>query len=157
MFKTKFKFGKMCKNSRKWQLTAKSVGSEQANTYCLCLSSVTVGVKYPSEDAINSFLVGHLSVEVTKVCSVLHNRAQKSVQISFMDEDDVIKFEGNLSKRVNIQFPGAGPVKISGYRLDKKYITARLVGAPRWVEKSDIDILFSLWGRVLASEGGSST
>ena len=87
----------------KWQLTTKTVGSEQANTYCLCLSSVRVGVKYPSKEAINSFLVNHISVDVTKVCSVLHNRSQKNVQISFTKEEDVIKFERNLSKLVNVQ------------------------------------------------------
>ena len=77
--------------------------------------------------------------------------------VSHIKEEDVIKFERNISKLVNIQFPGAGQVKISGYRINKKYVTARLVGAPRWVEKSDIDLLFSWWGRVITSERGSSS
>ena len=88
----------MIKNSRKWQLTAKAFDSEQIHKYCLCLSSVIVGVKYPSEEVINTCLVDQLSFEVTKICSVLHNRAQKSVHISFLKEGDLIKFERNLLK-----------------------------------------------------------
>ena len=47
---------------------------------------------------------------------------------------------------------------VNGYRNNKKYVTARLVVAPRLVAKSDIDILFSRWGKVIiGSERGSST
>ena len=66
---------------------------------------------------------------MTNVSSLLHNRAQKSAEISFLREVDLIKFERNLSKRVNIKFPGEGQVKIGGYRIDKKYVTAREHGA----------------------------
>ena len=72
-------------------------------------------MKYPSEEAMNRFLVEHLNVEVTKICSVLHNRAQKSVHISFLKEGDLIKFERNLLKSLIMQFPDSGKVKICGY------------------------------------------
>ena len=71
-------------------------------------------------------------------------------QISFLIEDDVIKFQSYLAKLVNIQYPGAGHVKISGYRINKKYVTEVYLSS-KMGRKKDLDILFSWWGRVVAS------
>ena len=69
-----------------------------------------------------------------------------------------IRIRSNVVQKADllgVEFPGSG-VKKSGYRLDNINITARLIGAPAWVEKSDIESLFGRWGQVLTSKRGTS-
>ena len=55
-----------------------------------------------------------------------------------------------------VEFPESGQ-NVSGHRLDKLNITARLVGAPPWVEQSDVEYLFGRWGKVTSSKRGTSS
>ena len=114
---------------RRLQLGAQGEGSEHKNTYCLSFKKMKLGDGrgFPSEIQLNNFLRECLSLDVSKIHSVNHSR-----------------------------FPGTG-ICVDGYRVDKKYVTARLTGVPPWVEKSDIDYLFERWGKVISIMRGTSS
>ena len=103
---------------------------------------------------INQFLRDNLALDVMKISSVSHSRAKRCVSISFISEEDIINFEKLVCS--GIEFPGTGTI-IDGYRIDSKYITARLTGAPPWVEQFDIESLFNRWGIVISSRRGTSS
>ena len=47
-------------------------------------------------------------------------------------------------------------MELSDIDLIRINITARLTGAPPWVEKSDIELIFGRWGKVKTSHRGTS-
>ena len=55
-----------------------------------------------------------------------------------------------------IKFPDSNQ-NVSGFRVDKPIITAKLIGAPHWVEKSDVDFMFGRWGKVISSIRGTAS
>ena len=73
--------------------------------------------------------MNNLSLDVRKICSVSHLWAKKCTNIAFLSEQDVIDFENLFVK--GVEFPGTG-TRVHGYRLDRKYVTARLSGDPHW-------------------------
>ena len=81
--------------SPRLQLVAKGEGEEHANTFCMSLRKVKLGEgkSFPSENNINIFLKENLALDVKKISCVSHSRTRKCTTISFINEEDVIKFE----------------------------------------------------------------
>ena len=83
------------------QLAAGSEGSQQLNTFSLSLKNVKVEGFYPSEDMIHSFLINDMNIDVRKLYSVSCLKAQKSVNISFIQESDLLNFERRVFGGIN--------------------------------------------------------
>ena len=137
----------------KLQLFNEFEGSEQLNTFCLLLNHIKFSdSRYPSEKEILTVLKGVIT-NLSAVSSILNERAKKCVNISFLEEEDVISFEKKI--RSGIKYPGSLDY-FKGYRVDKKYLRVKLIGAPCWVEKCDVVSLFQRWGTVIDATRGTS-
>ena len=146
-------FGSTCSSVKRKQFSTRREGSEQTNAFCLFLKKFAAEGVYPSENIINSFLVTNLNVDVKKLYSVSHWKVKKCVVLSFIEEKDLFALENKVYR--GVQFPGSGQ-NVTGYRLDRLNITARLIGAPPWVEQSDVNYLFEWWGKVMSSKRETS-